>query len=115
MTKTPRNGLEANVAPGDQDMLAQIDTVYEICDAEFTSDSAVHNKMLAIYERQAPNPVEKGITVLKPLVVAVAQREGFMKGVDDATVTAVSRQLSADWNKTLGADVRREQAASPSP
>jgi hypothetical protein len=115
VAKTPRNGFDVNVAQSDMDMLCEIDAVYEICDAEFNSDAAIHNKMRAIYERQAPNPVDKGLVVLKPMVAAVAAREGLMQGADDATLTVISRQLSSDWNRTLGADVRREQSASPSP
>jgi hypothetical protein len=106
--RTTRNNLEVIVMRGDSDALDEIDCVYEFANDEFLNDQPVH---AAVSKIIADNryPEIKLSEFLVPHVRKVAKREGFMAGSKDANFVAVANQLAADFNSSLGADIRREQ------
>ena len=106
--KTPRNNLEVNVMRGDNDMLEEIDAVYEICDAEFTSEPRIHEKVSGfIRENRHPEPAIAAYLLAE--VSRIAKRDGLAAGTKLENFVAIAGQCAADFNETLGVDIRREQ------
>lgn len=106
--KTPRNNLEVNVMRGDNDMLEEIDAVYEICDAEFGNDPRIHEKVSGfIRENRHPEPAIAEYLVAE--VARLAKRDGLASGTKPENFKAIAGQCAADFNETLGVDIRREQ------
>jgi hypothetical protein len=106
--RTTRNNLEVTVMRGDTDTLDEIDCVYEFANDELLSEQPVH---AAISKIIADNryPEKKLAEYLVPHVRQIAKRQGFMAGSKDVNFEAVANQLAADFNGSLGADIRREQ------
>lgn len=106
--KTPRNNLEVNVMRGDNDMLEEIDAVYEICDAEFTSEPRIHEKVSGfIRENRHPEPAIAAYLLAE--VSRIAKRDGLAAGTKLENFVAIAGQCAADFNESLGVDIRREQ------
>lgn len=115
--KTPRNNLSATLMPTDIEMLEEIDAVYEILNAELTSDKHVHDRATYILKTEK-KPQELLAKLFRPYVDTVSKRDGLMLGVPDANHDEIARQLASDWDNSLGADIRREKKMendSPSP
>lgn len=106
--KTPRNNLEVNVMRGDNDMLEEIDAVYEICDAEFGNEARISQKVSGIIrENRHPEPAIAEFLVAE--VARIAKRDGLAAGTKPENFKAIAGQCAADFNETLGVDIRREQ------
>ena len=106
--KTTRNHLEVNVMRGDTDMLDEIDCVYEFANDELLSHKPVHDGVSKIISENR-HPEIKLSEYLVPHVKAIAKREGFMSGTKESNFQAICHQLAADFNSSLGNDIRREQ------
>lgn len=106
--KTPRHQLEVNVMRGDDDMLQEIDAVYEICAAEFINEHRIHAKVSGII-REARHPEPAMAEFLEAEVVKIAKRDGLMAGTKQENFKSIAGQCAADINESLGVDIRREQ------
>jgi hypothetical protein len=99
MAKTPRNGIEyhANVS---RDWLLEVDTLFEIADAELTSECSVREQFHAIRvharDIHAPWPIAQIERLLAPHVQRIQQREGW-HGSSRYGAKCVARALAALW------------------
>jgi len=92
---TPRNNLQ--VGNDYPEVLACIDTVYEIADAEFNSDKSIHHIWNQLNNRHDEFRRSFARTI-QPFVEKIAVREGLYIHRHGAQV--IANQIAEDWLNT---------------
>lgn len=115
--QTPRNNISVNTAAKSPDCQENIDALYEICDAEITSDSGFYDAGMQIL-RSTDNPkrvIKELAQLFQPYVEEVSKRLEMSEEYvhSSGCLESVSSKLAQDWNNTVGRDYRNSQAQSP--
>jgi hypothetical protein len=104
-TKSPRNGVLCN---GHNP--AEVDTLFDIADAELNSDKAAHDKWAALEEsarrnRKIADPRIKWAAAMAPTIAYMAKRDGFT-GFDKSGVCHnIANALAEIWFENQNAAV----------
>jgi hypothetical protein len=113
---TRRNNIPVRLRPTDFLMADEVDTVYEMADAELCGDERLYKRAMQVIQRSFSS--EKSVEGLRelfiPQVNALAKRYRLMAGVPAENLESIAARLAIDWDLALGNDFRRSIESSPS-